>query len=253
MILNYKKTGSGPYLLLIHGLFGSLENLSVIAKALSNNFTVVNVDVRNHGNSEHEINMDYKLMASDIITVLDHLQIPSAHLVGHSMGGKIAMQVALDFSTRVNKLVVLDIAPVKYPARHNHIINALKETEKAKVTSRSEARNIMDKTILEPGITQFLLKSLINSQSEYYTWKFNLTSISQNYENITAGLNAEHSFGGDTLFIKGQNSDYVLPEYSEQIQKLFINVKAKIIHGAGHWLHAEKPSAVNRTILEFLI
>ncbi|MBL0688610.1 MAG: alpha/beta fold hydrolase, partial [Pseudoalteromonas sp.] len=125
MQLNYKQIGQGPDVVLIHGLFGSLENLNVIAKPLSEHFCVTNVDLRNHGLSPHSDEMDYLAMANDIVELMAKLKIQKAHLVGHSMGGKVAMQVALTHSELVDKLVVLDIAPVSYPARHTQIIEAL--------------------------------------------------------------------------------------------------------------------------------
>ncbi|BBN81539.1 acyl-CoA esterase [Pseudoalteromonas sp. A25] len=253
MLLNYSQTGHGPNVVLIHGLFGSLDNLNVIAKALSEHFTVTNVDLRNHGHSFHDETMDYPTMANDIVSLMDHLDISHAHLVGHSMGGKVAMQVAMLTQQRVDKLVVLDIAPVTYHARHDAIISALNAVSNStQLQSRSDADKLMAANIDEPGVRQFLLKSLAKNSENKFEWRFNLAVISANYDKIISNINETHSCLCDTLFIKGNDSDYVLPEHKEAIMKIFPNARAKVIHGAGHWLHAQKPQAVNRSIIDFL-
>jgi esterase len=251
MLLNYKQTGTGPVVVLMHGLFGSLENLNVIVKTLSEQFTVINVDLRNHGSSFHADEMNYASMAQDIVSLLNHLKIEKAHIIGHSMGGKVAMQVAMLNEALIDKLIVLDIAPVTYHSRHDKIIQALKAVANDNVNSRNDADSIMKSYIDEVGVRQFLLKSLAKNESGYQ-WKFNLSTISDNYSEIISNINATHSCQCATLFIKGNNSDYILPEHREAIVSLFPNSKAKVIHGAGHWLHAEKPEAVNRSIIDFL-
>ncbi len=251
MLLNFKQTGAGPVVVIMHGLFGSLENLNVIAKSLSEHYTIINVDLRNHGASFHENEMSYLTMARDVLILLDELNIDKAHIIGHSMGGKVAMQIAMLDESRINKLVVLDIAPVDYHPRHNVIIDALQSVQEQIVSSRGEADLIMKEFIDEMGVRQFLLKSLFKFENGY-AWKFNLNTIVENYSKIIANINETHSCQCDTLFIKGNNSDYILPEHREAIVSLFPNSKAKVIHGAGHWLHAEKPQAVNRSIIDFL-
>ena len=251
MLLNFKQTGAGPVVVIMHGLFGSLENLNVIAKALSEHYTIINVDLRNHGASFHENEMSYLTMARDVLILLDELNIDKAHIIGHSMGGKVAMQIAMLDESRINKLVVLDIAPVDYHPRHNVIIDALQSVQEQSVSSRGEADLIMKEFIDAMGVRQFLLKSLFKFENGY-AWKFNLNTIVENYSKIIANINETHSCQCDTLFIKGNNSDYILPEHREAIVSLFPNSKAKVIHGAGHWLHAEKPQAVNRSIIDFL-
>ena len=251
MLLNFKQTGTGPVVVIMHGLFGSLENLNVIAKALSEHYTVINVDLRNHGASFHENEVSYPAMALDVLNLLDELNIDKAHIIGHSMGGKVAMQLAMLDEARINKLVVLDIAPVDYHPRHSAIINALQSVQERSVSSRSEADTIMKEFVDEMGVRQFLLKSLSKFENGY-AWKFNLNTIVENYSKIISNINETHSCQCDTLFIKGNNSDYILPEHREAIVSLFPNSKAKVIHGAGHWLHAEKPQAVNRSIIDFL-
>ena len=253
MLLNYKQLGQGPDVILIHGLFGSLENLNVIANSLAENFTVTNIDLRNHGRSPHSEIMDYPVMADDVLNLMVHLNISKAHIVGHSMGGKVAMQIAHSSPELVNKLVVLDIAPVAYQSRHDDIIAALKLVEQHAVNDRKHADQLMQQLIPELGVRQFLLKSYAKNDKGQLQWRFNLAALSEKYSNILTNIKANDSCLCDTLFIKGNDSDYILPEYRGAIMAQFSNAKAKIIHGAGHWLHAQKPQAVNKSINDFLM
>ena len=166
-LLNYKQSGSGADLVLIHGLFGSLDNLNMIAKELSQYFKVTNLDVRNHGDSFHENNMNYSDLARDIINLLDHLHIDKAHILGHSMGGKIAMEIALTFPERVIKLIVADISPVKYPAHHQQIIEGLKNIDLALVNNRRDADQQLSAYIDNIGVRQFLLRNLVKINTQY--------------------------------------------------------------------------------------
>ncbi|PHI38263.1 alpha/beta hydrolase [Pseudoalteromonas sp. GCY] len=254
MQLNYQQIGdqAKPSVFVMHGLFGSLENVNVVAKALAEHFNVINVDLRNHGRSFHDEQMSYPIMANDVKSLMDELKLDKIHLVGHSMGGKVAMQFAQLFPESINKLVVLDIAPVDYHSRHDAIIAALNEVQKSDVSSRSEADTIMSQYIETLGVRQFLLKSLAKNEEGKLAWRFNLDVITEKYDTITSNINETHSCLCDTLFIKGNNSDYILPEHREAIARFFPNARAKIIQGAGHWLHAEKPEAVNRSIIDFL-
>ena len=252
MLLNYQQSGQGPDVVLIHGLFGSLENLNVIAKALAENYTVTNIDLRNHGKSFHSETMNYEVMADDIYNLLKHLNISNAHIIGHSMGGKAAMQLALKHKDVVNKLVVLDISPVANKPRHSAIFAGLNEVAEASVADRKAADQLLAKHIDEMGVRQFLLKSFAKNDQGQYQWRFNLDVLYQQYENILSQLDENDSCLCDTLFVKGNDSDYILAEHRPMIISLFPNAKAKVIHGAGHWLHAQKPLAVNKAISDFL-
>lgn len=253
MLLNYKQSGQGSPVILIHGLFGSLENLNVIANSLAENFLVINIDLRNHGRSFHSDEMDYTCMSQDIIQLMSELNIENAHFVGHSMGGKVAMQMAHLYPEKINRLVVLDIAPVTYSPRHTSIFTALKNVADQSISDRKQADTLMQNDIPELGVRQFLLKSLAKNEQGKFNWRFNLATLDKQYENILSDIKANDSCLCDTLFIKGNDSDYILPEYKEAIMARFKNAKAKIIHGAGHWLHAQKPQAVNKLISDFLL
>ena len=250
-LLNFQQTGKGENLVLIHGLFGSLENLNMVAKSLSQDYLVTNIDVRNHGFSFHENNMEYAVLAQDIIDTLDHLNIDSTHILGHSMGGKIAMQVALDFPKRVNKLIVADISPVQYPQHHNQIIAGLKSIDLSSLNNRKQADEQLAHYVDELGVRQFLLRNL-HKVEDKFVFKCNLNFIAQCYGQIIKGYQQNNVFSKPTLFIKGANSDYITADHRPLISRLFPNSKAKIIQGAGHWLHAEKTVAFNNTVRSFL-
>ena len=251
-LLNYQQLGQGEHLLLIHGLFGSLENLNMVAKSLSQNYCVTSVDVRNHGNSFHAEGMSYAALAQDIINLLDHLDINSCHILGHSMGGKIAMQIALSHSNRVNKLIIADIAPAEYPAHHLSIIAGLQAMDLAKAENRKDLDSQLAKYVDNMGVRQFLLRNVVRDSQNQFKFKCNINNIEQGYSDVMQQVESENNFVSETLFIKGGNSDYILPEHQSSILSLFPSAKAKIIQGAGHWLHAEKTAAFNRTVADFL-
>lgn len=237
--------------LLIHGLFGGLENLNALAKHLQGSFDVISVDVRNHGASFHSPEISYPLMAQDVIDVLNHLNIEKVSIVGHSMGGKIAMQIALHFPQYIDKLVIADIAPVNYEHSHATIIEGLRSIPLQKITNRKEADIQLAKYVKELGVRQFLLKNLIKTDNGF-TWRANIENIAKGYSNIIAAINSEQPHHGETLFIKGELSDYITANHRSEIIRLFPKSKARIINGVGHWLHAEKPLAFNKIVENFI-
>ena len=253
-LLNYQQLGQGDHIVLIHGLFGSLENLNMVAKNLSQHYCVTSVDVRNHGSSFHQEGMNYTDLAQDVVNLLDALSIESCHVLGHSMGGKIAMQIALTSPQRVNKLLIADIAPVEYPAHHLTIIKGLQSIDLTQVKKRKDADNQLANYVDEIGVRQFLLRNIATNDQGLFQFKCNLNNIEQGYQQIMKAHDTQHGqqFNGKALFIKGGNSDYIKAEHQNIITELFPNAKAKIIQGAGHWLHAEKTIAFNKVVLDFL-
>ena len=252
MILHNQLTGQGPLVVLIHGLFGSLENLGGVARALSEHFQVLNVDVRNHGRSAHSDEMNYALMAADLSETLDNSGLRPFAVLGHSMGGKVAMEFALRHPQQLDRLIVADIAPVSYNARHSAVFAGLNAVDLAHIANRSEADKQMAQHVEEPGVRQFLLKSL-EKTDDGFRWRFNLTALQQQYPQLISAPQAGGQFNGKVLFIKGAESDYILPEHRPTILGLFPAAQAKIIQGTGHWLHAEKPSAFNKLVSDFLL
>lgn len=249
--LNYKITQpetsihSTP-ILLIHGLFGDMNNLGMIARGLSE-YTTIQVDVRNHGDSPHSAEMDYSVMAQDIVALLDDLSIPEVTIIGHSMGGKIAMAISQYIPDKIKSLIIIDVAPVAYQVhRHTEIFEALNAVSNAKITDRKDAAELMRTIIDEEFVIQFLLKSFKQGQ-----WKFNVPVLEERYNDII-GWKTVSAFTKPTLFIIGGDSGYVVKEDQALIIEQFPKVSAKVIAGAGHWVHAQKTDAVLRAIHTFL-
>jgi len=253
VLLNEKSRGEGSPLVLIHGLFGNLDNLGGLAKTLADHFCVYQIDLPNHGQSYHTKQVDYQAQSDAVVAWMDHHQLDKVTLVGHSMGGKVAMAIAQRFPERVTQLVVMDIAPVDYQVnRHDAVFTALKRTQNTPLTSRQQAQSIMDETIENPGVTQFLLKSLYKTDQGHYAWRFNIDNLYHGYRDIM-GWQAFGQYSGPTLFVKGQQSEYILPEHRDAIIEQFPHSKAHMVAGTGHWLHAEKPAVVANVIERFLM
>lgn len=252
MILHTEITGQGQAIVLIHGLFGSYENLGVIARALAGQWQVVNLDMRNHGRSGWHDTMSYALMAEDMKETLDHLGLEPVVLLGHSMGGKIAMEFALRYPERVSKLILADISPVQNRPRHLEILSALDGIDLDSLQSRQQADQQLALSVTETGVRQFLLKSLYKKDDQF-RWRFNVKALIANYPQLLEAPPSKGPYSGPTLFIKGAESDYLLPEHQSLIQQLFPHSKAKVIMGTGHWLHAEKPVAFAKIVTDFLL
>ncbi|MCL1060134.1 alpha/beta fold hydrolase [Shewanella gelidimarina] len=250
--MHYTTNGSGPAVILIHGLFGDLDNLKALGKTLEDSFTVVRVDVANHGNSEHVSSMTYQTLADDVKQLLSVLNISDAILVGHSMGGKIAMATALLYPQCVSKLVIADIAPVAYTSRHDKVFNALETMPLTEINNRRDALTHMRSLDIDEGTAQFLLKSLKRSEHGF-EWKMNLAGLKQSYNDIIGWPTFTTQFTGPCLLIRGGDSDYVTSAHRSAIIEQFPTVKAKTIEGTGHWLHAQKTSIFNRIVKDFLM
>lgn len=249
MTLNVRKAGQGEPVVLIHGLFGSLENLGAVARVLAEDFTVYSLDLPNHGRSSHADSMSLQSMSDEIASWMDQVRLSNAHFFGHSLGGKAAMEVALNDSDRVNKLVVADIAPVKYPPHHNAVFEGLLAVRPEELTSRTEADKILEEHVPEIAVRSFLLKNLVKTP-EGFSWRMNLPVIHREYEDLITG-NREGSFSGPTLFLKGGNSDYIQEQHREAIVSRFPAVELKVVANTGHWLHAEKPDVVSKIVSRF--
>jgi esterase len=252
MILHTDRSGQGQPVVLVHGLFGSLENLGMVARQLQTEFDVISVDQRNHGRSAHSAQMSYPLMADDLAQTLDRLGLTRVALLGHSMGGKTAMEFALRYPERVSHLLLADISPVVSQARHVDILQALQAVDFNLCRDRKQVDEALKTGIPDAGTRAFLLRSL-HKNDQMLSWRFALTEIISNYQQVLAAPVARGPYAGPTLFIKGGNSDYLLPEHQPVIQQLFPAAKAKIIAGTGHWLHAEKPAIFSRICRDFLL
>lgn len=257
-ILNYKDSGplneaaqSNQPLVLVHGLFGSLDNLAVLARQFEKNYRVIQVDLRNHGRSFHHSQMTYTEMATDLANLLAHLEIKQAIFIGHSMGGKAVMKMASLYPESVRAIGVLDMAPVAYQEhRHLDVFEAIQAVADATPQSRSQAMSIMKAIVADDGVGQFLGKSLYQAE-DGLAWRFNYPVIIEHYLDIM-GWQAIAPNPVPALFIKGSESDYIQTSHQAMIRQQFPNSRGHIVQNAAHWLHAEKPSEVMRALQGFL-
>ncbi|GAB2666295.1 alpha/beta fold hydrolase [Vibrio panuliri] len=250
-LLNYKLEGEGHTIVLIHGLFGNLDNLGLLARNLKQDHQVLSIDLRNHGLSFHHELHTYQAQAEDVKALLQHLNIERSTLIGHSMGGKVAIKVAELLETQVQQLLVLDMAPVDYQVqRHDNVFAGLQAVNSAKPESRKQALEILAQHIELEGVRQFLSKSLYKNDN-HLAWRFSVENLWNNYRHIMSWQPIQQ-ISTPTLFIKGANSDYLQAEHQRDIQAQFSQAKAHIIANTGHWLHAEKPEEVLRIIRKFI-
>ncbi len=256
MELNYKQySTAGTPVIVLHGLFGSLSNWGWHCKQLAEHFAVYGVDLRNHGDSPHSDQLDYQVMADDVRQLIARLGLESCCIVGHSMGGKVAMQLALSFPDLVQRLVVVDIAPVSYPENadgHMNVLAAMDAVRLDKIKSRTQAEVTLEDFIPEEATRKFVLTNLVRNKEGTFEWRLNKDSIRCNYANLRAELIATTSFPKPVLFVKGSLSPYIKPEHEAQIKELFPDASVKIIMDAGHWLHAEQPQALQQMLLKYL-
>lgn len=253
MSLNYKQLGTeGSPLIILHGLFGSLDNWMSLGKYWSNNHTVFLVDQRNHGQSSHSLEHSYQAMAQDLLEFMDEHKIDKPIILGHSMGGKTAMEFAVNNPERVDKLIVVDIAPVKYQVHHYQIIEGLRSIDLNVIDSRKIADSKLSETIEEFGVRQFLLKNLYWKEKGVLDWRFNLEVLADNILPISEYDIAGGTFDKQSLFVKGSKSNYVLQKYYPIIREKFPLADIQEIKDAGHWVHAEKREAFVTAVDAFL-
>lgn len=252
MSLHYQIVGEGGTpLLLIHGLFGSADNWRGIAKKLSQTRQVISVDLRNHGRSFHHPQQNYSLMAADIVDVLNRLGIDKVDLLGHSIGGKVAMQYAVDYGPRLNKLVIVDIAPRQYPDTHSQIFKNLMSVNLDHYQQRAEVDEALVALLPDKAVRSFLLMN-ITSQGGKLAWRINLNHLFCNYPAMLQAIKPVEPISTPTLFISGGDSDYIGSEDRQQIRQFFSKVRLLRIAEAGHWVHADQPEAFCQTVEKFL-
>ena len=257
MQLNYREySEQGKPLIILHGLFGSLGNWGWHSKQLAESFRVIGVDLRNHGDSPHEAEMDYQLMAEDVRDLLEHLNIKQCAILGHSMGGKVAMQLALHHPELISRLVVADIAPAEYPKAadgHLKILEGMTHLDLGALTSRKDAEVKLSEFVESEVTRKFILTNLTRNQDAAYEWRLNLEAIKNNYENLRAKLEWSEPFEKPVLFVKGALSNYIHSKHEKEILEIFPAASVKIIMEAGHWLHAERPQVFQKIVNDFLL
>jgi pimeloyl-ACP methyl ester carboxylesterase len=257
MQLHFKQLGTGEPLVLLHGLFGSSDNWFGVAPFLAEKFRLLIPDLRNHGHSPHAPEMSYPLMAADLAEFFVAHGLDRAAVIGHSMGGKVAMQFALDFPAHVTKLVVVDMAPRPYARVHEPIFAALLALDLTACTTRTQIEEVLAPAIPSLNLRRFLLKNLGRDGEGKFTWKMNLRGVAENYARLGEPIHPsmgepEKTFGQPTLFIRGGQSDYITAGDEPEIRKLFPLAKMTDIPAANHWVHADAPREFVRLALDFL-
>lgn len=240
MQLNYKKFGdSGSTILILHGLLGSLDNWQTIAKQVAITHQVYIIDQRNHGRSPHSENFNYEILAKDILDFCVEHKIEKTTIIGHSMGGKVAMLLALEHPTFIEKLIVVDIAPTHYNGGHEEILFAMAEAPIHAKTDRNEIDLFLQKRIPEFGVRQFVLKNLSRDANGKFEWKCDLEILIKNYRVLMDFPSTENIFLGESYFIKGAQSNYITNENWNSCLHYFPTAKLLSVENAGHWVHAE--------------
>ena len=252
MKLFFRTYGHGQPMLILHGLFGQSDNWNTLAKHLGETgFCVYAIDLRNHGLSPHSYEMNYQAMGDDILELINAERLDNVVLMGHSMGGKVAMKFAIQHADKLSKLIVVDIAPKYYSAHHTKVIEGLQEVDFNVVKSRKEAEAVLSHYIEDFGTKQFLLKNIYWKNETTLSWRFNLNSIVTHIENIGEAINSSEAFEVQTLFIRGEKSKYILDDDMDDIQRLFPRATLETIENAGHWVHAEKAKEFFECVAQF--
>lgn len=252
-ILHSKIVGTGEkHLIILHGLFGQLDNWNTHGRQFGEVYTTHLVDLRNHGRSFHSNDSSLEAMSNDLLNYMDYHNIDKAHLLGHSLGGRVVIDFAMLHSEKVDHLIVADMAPKAYLPHHNAIFKALSSVDFSTINSRKDVEETLAQYIPEVGVRQFLLKNVYHADNGSYAFRFNLPVLHQHYEELVGKDLIDGVFDGPTLFLKGEKSNYILPEDEFIIKKRFPKAEIKTIKNAGHWLHAENPKDFIEVILDFL-
>ena len=249
--LAFERSGSGPPLIILHGLFGSSTNWKSIAQCLTKSYTVDRVDLRNHGASPWHDTMNYLDMADDVKQFIEQHQLENSIVLGHSMGGKVAMVLAVRYPALVKSLIVVDIAPVTTDTRHASVVRALGNLNLLAVRGRRDAEVVLSYDVPDAALRQFLLQNLIRRETGY-AWRINLRALADNMTMLADFPVLPGCYSGPTLFVRGGDSNYVEIKHEPVIQQMFPTSVIRTIAGAGHWLHAEKPREFLHELERFL-
>ena len=251
-ILHTTILGKGQALLILHGYLGMSDNWKALGNDFAKNFEVHLVDQRNHGRSFHSDDFDYELLVEDVHNYIQHYKLESVHLLGHSMGGKVAMLFAVTYPEFVNKLIVADISPKFYKPHHQQILAGLTAVNFSIYNTRKKVEEVLKMYIPEKEVVQFLLKNVYWRTKDTLGFRFNLQSLTENNSEVGEALPSFTYFDGDTLFLKGERSNYIIAEDIPLITTHFSKSKIITVKNAGHWLHAENPTQFFDEVVSFL-
>lgn len=252
MKLFHKEFGSGKPLIILHGLFGFSDNWQSHAKHLSSYYRVILFDLRNHGRSPWRNTHNYEVMAADVAESLKGLGVNNGNFIGHSMGGKVLMHLALNDSSYIDKMIVVDMGIKSYPMHHQDVINAIQSVNLENITARSQVNEFLKPMLSDEGLRQFLLKNLYWKEKGVLAWRMNIEVLIDRMSDVLSALPASEVVK-ETLFIRGGLSNYILDEDIDAIENQFLNSNIITIDKAGHWVHAEAPEEFTQSILSFLL
>ncbi len=251
-LLNFNVQGEGEALVIIHGLFGSSRNWKTLSRQFAAHYRVITLDLRNHGDSFHADGMSYRQMTLDVIAVLDALDLTTTHVIGHSMGGKVAMALTHDYSQRIGKLVIADVAPVAYHHDYSDIIEPVLALDIERLRDRRDADTRLQAAIPEQRIRQFILQNLQFNEG-VARWKLNWRAIRDNMVAITGFEDISNwKIDTPTLFLRGEQSSYIDARGRATIEQHFTNARIQTLPNAGHWLHAEQATLFYQAVISFL-
>ncbi len=252
MELFYKELGVGKPLVIVHGLFGFSDNWQTHAKKFSEYYRVILVDMRNHGHSPWSGDFSYDLMVKDLVQLFQKLGLSDVILLGHSMGGKVAMHFAQSHAELLEKIIVVDMGIKEYPLHHQHILNAFESIDLSKMSARSEAEKILSSFIESKGVVHFLLKNLYWKDRGKLAWRVNFKVLQNAMPEILSALPSKEVLV-PSLFIRGALSDYILDADFKEIENYFPDSQFVTIANAGHWVHAEAPDEFTDAVLSFCL
>ncbi len=251
-ILHSKIIGKGEPLLIIHGFLGMGDNWKTLGTKFAENHEVHLIDQRNHGRSFFEDEFNYEVLVNDLLQYIDHHQLGKSIILGHSMGGKTTMLFAVTHPEKVKKIIIADIGPKFYPTHHDLILEGLSAIDFSIQKSRNEVEEVLKNFIPEWGIRQFLLKNVYWKTKEQLAFRFNLSSLIENIDEIGTALPTLEVFEGKVLFLKGENSGYITNDDIALIMTHFPKAEIKTVKNAGHWLHAENPTDFYNYVVDFI-
>ncbi|HRK53827.1 MAG TPA: alpha/beta fold hydrolase [Cyclobacteriaceae bacterium] len=251
MELYFRELGQGSPLIILHGLFGSSDNWYSLSKIFAEKYKVYVVDQRNHGQSPHDSEHNYKVLTDDLNSFIEDHKIEKPIIIGHSMGGKTAMNFAIRFPEKLSKLIIVDIVPKAYPVHHDSILEGLTAIALNQLESRGQADEILSQYVPEPAVRQFLLKNLARDKDQSFEWRINIPALEAHIDDMGAALQYEGKFEGSALFIVGAQSKYFEPGDDVVIKSYFPKAEIATLN-TGHWVQAENPKEFMETVYNFV-
>jgi esterase len=252
MRLHCRTQGEGQPLIILHGFLGSLDNWQVMSRRLARDFKIYSLDLRNHGRSPHSAVMNYPAMAQDVREFIAEHGLTAASVLGHSMGGKVAMQFAAHFPDDLEKLVVVDIAPKAYASAHRTMLHAMRAANLRDCSSFGEVGHVLSGAIPDPAVRQFVMKNLTRDTHSNFQWRLGLDEITKNYDELTHRIVVDKPFAKPACFIRGERSNFVQDSDLALIRDVFPRAEFKTIPNAGHWIHIDAAGEFQAVVTNFL-